>query len=74
MLYLRLAKPRRKQRSVAKYTEKADKKKDAKMIKGLTPKQKAAFKKLDDKHKKVKTMAQDRAIDKKLIQKAKKAK
>ena len=40
----------------------------------LTPKQKAAFKKMDDKHKKVKTMAADRAIDKKLIAKAKKVK
>ena len=59
---------------MAKYTEAKDKAKDAKMTKGLTPKQKAAFKKLDDKHKKVKTMAQDRAIDKKLIAKAKKVK
>ena len=59
---------------MAKYTEKADNVKDAKMTKNLTPKQKAAFKKLDDKHKKVKTMAQDRAIDKKLIAKAKKVK
>ena len=59
---------------MAKYTEKADKAKDAKMTKNLTLKQKAAFKKLDDKHKKVKTMAQDRAIDKKLIAKAKKVK
>ena len=59
---------------MAKYTEVKDKAKDAKMTKGLTPKQKAAFKKLDDKHKKVKTMAQDRAIDKKLIAKAKKVK
>ena len=59
---------------MAKYTEKADKVKDAKMTKNLTPKQKTAFKKLDDKHKKVKTMAQDRAIDKKLIAKAKKVK
>ena len=33
---------------MAKYTEKADKVKDAKMTKNLTPKQKAAFKKLDD--------------------------
>lgn len=59
---------------MAKYTEAKDKAKDAKMIKNLTPKQKAAFKKMDGKHKKVKTMAQDRAIDKKLIAKAKKVK
>lgn len=57
---------------MAKYSEKKDKVKDGKMTKNLTPKQKAAFKKLDGNHKKVKTMAEDRKIDKQLIKKVKK--
>lgn len=60
--------------SMAKYTEKADKKADVKMVKGLTPKQKVAFKKADEAHKKVKTMAADKALDKKILAKVKKSK
>lgn len=59
---------------MAKYTEKADKKADAKLMKSMTPSQKSAFKKADAKHAKVKTMAQDKAIDKKIISKVKKGK
>lgn len=55
-----------------KYSEKKDKIKDRKMMKGMTPKQKAAFRKLDDKHKKVKTMEADAKIDRKLIKQVKK--
>lgn len=54
------------------YTEKNDKKVDAKLLKNLTPKQRAAFNKLDEKHRKVKWQDQDTAIDKKLIAKVKK--
>jgi hypothetical protein len=56
------------------YTEKSDKKADAKMLKKLTPAQKAAFEKLDKKHRKVKYQDQDNKIDRKLIKKAKKVK
>jgi hypothetical protein len=58
-----------------KYTEEKDKKKDAKMTKGLTPKEKAEFKKKDEAHgakKKPKTMAEDRKIDAKIIKGIKK--
>ena len=53
------------------YTEKGDKKADAKLLKKLTPAQKAAFEKQDKKHKKVKYQDQDTAIDKKIIKKIK---
>ena len=55
-----------------KYTEAKDKKKDAKMTKGMTPAQKAKFEKADKKHKKPKTMAEDRKMDAKIIKKIKK--
>lgn len=55
-----------------KYTEEKDKKKDAKMTKGMTPKQKAAFEKKDKEHKKPKTMAEDKKMDAKIIKGIKK--
>lgn len=58
-----------------KYTEEKDKKKDAKMTKGLSPKEKAEFKKKDEAHgakKKPKTMAEDKKIDAKIIKGIKK--
>lgn len=57
---------------MAKYTEKADKKADAQLMKKMTPAQAKAFKVADKKHPKVKTMAQDKALDKKIIAKVKK--
>lgn len=54
------------------YTEKGDKKIDAKLLKKLTPAQKAAFEKADKKHKKVKYQDQDTKIDRKIIAKVKK--
>ena len=54
------------------YTEKGDKKVDAKLLKSLSPKQRAEFEKLDKKHRKVKWQDQDTAIDKKIIAKVKK--
>lgn len=59
---------------MAKYTEARDKKADVKLTKSLSPVQKKAFKVADKKHPKVKTMAADRAIDKKIIAKIKKGK
>lgn len=53
-----------------KYTEEKDKKKDAKMTKGMTPKQKADFAKKDKAHgdkKKPKTMQEDKKMDAKII-------
>jgi hypothetical protein len=53
-----------------KYTESKDKKKDAKMTKGLTPAEKREFEKKDKAHgdkKKPKTMAEDKKIDAKII-------
>ena len=53
-----------------KYTEAKDKKKDAKMTKGLSPKEKAEFEKKDKAHgdkKKPKTMQEDKKIDAKII-------
>ena len=44
------------------------------MIGNLSATQKAAFKKLDEKHRKVKTQEADNAIDKKIIAKVKKKK
>lgn len=55
-----------------KYTEAKDKKKDAKMTKGMTPAQKAKFEKADKKHKKPKTMSEDRKMDAKIIKDIKK--
>jgi hypothetical protein len=58
-----------------KYTEEKDKKKDAKMTKGLSPKEKAEFEKKDKAHgdkKKPKTMAEDKKIDAKIIKGIKK--
>ena len=52
------------------YTEKGDKKVDAKMLKGKSPAVKKEFEKLDKKHPKVKYQDQDKAIDKKLLKKA----
>jgi hypothetical protein len=54
---------------MAKYTEKADKKKDAKMTKNLSPKEKAMFEKADKKHKKPKSLEDDATMDKKIIKK-----
>ena len=54
------------------YTEKGDKKVDARLLKKLTPAQKAAFEKQDKKHKKVKYQDQDTKIDRKIIAKVKK--
>ena len=48
---------------MAKYTEKSDKKQDSKDTKGMTPKQKAAFKKADEKHRKPKSQEDDRKMD-----------
>ena len=56
---------------VGKYTEAKDKKKDAKMTKGMTPAQKAKFEKADKEHKKPKTMAEDKKMDAKIIKKIK---
>ena len=50
-----------------KYTEAKDKKKDAEMTKGMSPKEKAEFKKKDKAHKKPKTMAEDKKKDAKII-------
>lgn len=53
------------------YTEKGDAKVDKRLLKKLSPAQKAAFEKEDKKHKKVKYQDQDTAIDKKIIKKIK---
>lgn len=54
------------------YTEKGDKKVDAKLLKKLTPAQRKEFERLDKKHRTVKWQDQDTAIDKKIIAKVKK--
>ena len=59
---------------MAKYVESKDSLIDKSMIGNLTPEQKKLFKKLDKKHREVKTQEADNAIDKGLIQKAIKAK
>lgn len=56
------------------YSEKLDKKADKKMMKGLTLDQKKRFEALDKKHRKVKTMAADKVIDRKIISRVKKGK
>jgi len=53
------------------YTEKGDAKVDKRLLKKLSPAQKAAFEKEDKKHKKVKYQDQDTAIDKTIIKKIK---
>jgi hypothetical protein len=55
-----------------KYTEEKDKKKDAEMTKGLSPKEKAEFKKKDKEHAKPKTMKEDQKKDAKIIKGIKK--
>jgi hypothetical protein len=55
-----------------KYTDAKDKKKDAEMTKGMSPKEKAEFKKKDEAHKKPKTMAEDKKKDAKIIKEVKK--
>jgi hypothetical protein len=58
-----------------KYMESKDKKKDANMLKkaGFDKDKKAKFEKADKKHKKPKTMAEDRKMDAKIIKKIKKS-
>ena len=56
------------------YTEKGDKKVDAKLLKKLSPAQKKAFEAQDKQHKKVKYQDQDTKIDKKIIKKITKKK
>jgi hypothetical protein len=56
------------------YTEKGDAKVDKRLLKKLSPAQKAAFEKEDKKHKKVKYQDQDTTIDKKIIKKITKKK
>ena len=53
------------------YNEKNDRKQDAKTTKGLTPKEKAQFKKADDKHRKPKNMADDTKMDEAIVRKIK---
>lgn len=53
------------------YTEKGDKKVDAKLMKRLTPTQRKAFEKMDEKHRKVKYQSEDTKIDKQIIKKIK---
>jgi hypothetical protein len=53
------------------YTESGDKKVDAKLMKRLTPAQRRAFEKMDEKHRKVKYQSEDTAMDKKIIKKIK---
>jgi hypothetical protein len=54
-----------------KYTKAKDEKKDAQMLKGMTPAQKAKFEKADKKNKKPKTMTEDKKMDAKIIKKIK---
>lgn len=54
------------------YTEKGDKKADAKLMARLTPAQRRAFEKADEKHRKVKYQSEDTKLDKKIIAKIKK--
>jgi hypothetical protein len=59
---------------MTKYVEAKDEVIDKRLIGNLSPVQKAAFKKLDEKHRKVKTQEADNAIDRKIIAKVKKIK
>ena len=54
------------------YTKASDKKADAKLLARLTPAQRRAFEKQDEKHRKVKYQSEDTKIDKKIIAKIKK--
>jgi hypothetical protein len=54
------------------YTKASDKKADAKLLARLTPAQRRAFEKQDEKHRKVKYQDQDTKLDKKIIAKIKK--
>jgi hypothetical protein len=54
------------------YTKASDKKADAKLLARLTPAQRRAFEKKDEKHRKVKYQDQDTKLDKKIIAKIKK--
>ena len=54
------------------YTKASDKKADAKLMTRLTPAQRRAFEKQDEKHRKVKYQDQDTKIDKQIIAKIKK--
>ena len=56
------------------YTKASDKKADAKLLARLTPAQRRAFEKKDEKHRKVKYQSEDTKIDKKIIAKIKKKK
>ena len=56
---------------MSKYTEKSDKKQDAKVTKGMSPKEKAEFKKADEKHRKTKSQEDDAKMDKKIADKIK---
>jgi len=53
------------------YTEAGDKNIDAKLMKRLTPAQRKAFKKKDEKNRKVKYQSEDTKLDKKIIKKIK---
>ena len=53
------------------YTESGDKEVDAKLMKRLTPAQRRAFEKMDEKHRKVKYQDQDTKLDKQIIKKIK---
>ena len=53
------------------YTESGDKKVDAKLMKRLTPAQRRAFEKMDEKHRKVKYQSEDTKLDKQIIKKIK---
>lgn len=55
------------------YNEKNDKAQDSKLMRSMSPAQRAAFKKLDEKHRKVKYQDQDAKIDQRLATKARKA-
>jgi len=54
------------------YNKKNDSKQDAKTTKGMTASQKAAFEKLDKKHRKPKSQEDDARIDKKNAAKVRK--
>lgn len=57
-----------------KYTEAKDKKKDAAMTKGMSAADKKKFETMDKKHSKPKSMKEDAAKDKSIIEKLKAAK
>ena len=55
-----------------KYTKANDKKQDAKTTKGMTPSQKKAFAKADDKHRKPKSQEDDKKMDEKIAKRVRK--